>query len=169
MFGPGSKDLGFESQSYPITLSPHVCQCSSTGLWNDQLVCGLPMIHAVTPSKIWFLRSHISTLNKLVLSLKWLFKDLYIRKHVLGILFTVEPQAEHRSLQTSPLLAVLDGSPSGSSSLVLEGLRVIHQETCIEYFAYLPLRSKWSIGCLQTSPLPTVLGGCLQLGQALAL
>jgi hypothetical protein len=31
MLNPGSKDLGFEFKSYPITLSLHV-QCISTGL-----------------------------------------------------------------------------------------------------------------------------------------
>jgi hypothetical protein len=31
-FGPGSEDPEFESWLYPITLSPHIHQCSSTGL-----------------------------------------------------------------------------------------------------------------------------------------
>jgi hypothetical protein len=40
-FGPGSKDPGFECQSYFITSSPYVHQCSSTGLSNTEwcVVC----------------------------------------------------------------------------------------------------------------------------------
>jgi hypothetical protein len=46
MFGPGSKEPGFESQSYPITLSPHGHQCSSTGLSKAEWFVDLPAILA---------------------------------------------------------------------------------------------------------------------------